>query len=944
MEGQSNVRKRNIQQQFFYPCFALIARLSVTYGAHLPIPMRFKKDAPNFFRLFAYRYNLSGIDFSSFKAHVYSNMPILMSVLVIWWSNVLLLQHDPEKKDLTLVNMVNIPSELYRTRMTLKGEFTESGTGSKSKSPGSKRASKDGNATTTIHHFQPLVKIEISKKKEFPYCKADAFSNHHFINVESLYGFKHSADINDQYTIRYLRLDTFLEMYLFSKEDIYPIFTKKLNEVIGLAPRDGCNVLRELFFSGEKPCNPPFAQKIVDNYMELDKAKVPQGILVMKRLLRFEATDAGSPNVEVSKKAPTGSQVPNSETPPVNQGEQVSSAKPGSTSDAAINIGQNDDSPTAANFGEEGQQVSSAKPGSTSDAAINLGDNDDSPAAGDTGDADEETGGAADIGHDDSSDQEMTGNDGEGDDGGGKMPATQDSTVTSAVSGSQKRKSLPQRGYGPPTVPASQSSESQVENSAVVANSDSAADERSSKRQKTGTAETVIENSATTQLSEKDSGLAALSLEPTNDASGPSNEPAYMTERIPRKAVDEVSGETNSANMGDKASESTVNIESPNKTIDKVGVSGTTTTIGSPKAIDSQLRASPSRNVGRPRSSPSRSIDKGGISPTKNAHGSGISLPLVDQDILSITNLRVALLNDIKNNQFGGQEEVWDGYGDQTPVPSDMFKDVFMYLYGTECVKDIDMMFFVEAATVLVENVRVQCANVALYLLHEHPSLKHDDDSWRAYMCRCCKLILSFESGRSLVFDLVKKIFTDWKQSDNRMITLLCILNVFIFTFDQKDLTYLPKNEDAAGEETDCDCPSFNYETDRYVDSVCQPDSDDNVKPSSKSPSEMLTVPTVNRQSSADSGDFFGFSPGDRIPRTNVLMPQLGDHAVAPSVDQNTTPGPQLGDHAVAPSVDQNTSPGTDAELVTAPSDTIVTTSADANAVETSQSEKEGTL
>jgi len=281
-----NFRKANLQQTFLYSSFRLIAGMSVRYGANLPIPFKFSKDnCEPLFLLFGYHYNLARVEADTLPHHIQTNFPILVSVLIIWWSNLMVNEHD--KKNLALQNTVAIANELYDNRITVYGYMTD------------KKITKanPGNPTT-ISHFDLLVKVEVQNLNSTTlisdFIPASTFAESDYVDPKEYFHKGYDEFKTEVSSVKVVRLETFLEKFLFSENNIYPKFTKHLIEYLKLA-QGGYTAVRELFVPQEehrkKSCCFPDVNSAVAKFMELTKEGRDRELEGIKSYLVFKEVD-----------------------------------------------------------------------------------------------------------------------------------------------------------------------------------------------------------------------------------------------------------------------------------------------------------------------------------------------------------------------------------------------------------------------------------------------------------------------------------------------------------------------------------------------------------------------------------------------------------------------------------------------------------------------------
>jgi len=303
----------------------MVTRLTVKYGAHIPIPFRFRKDAPNFWRLFCFRYNLSNISKEDFNSHVYTNFPVMVTVLFLWWTEQVLMELENKKTD-QRYSMISIPTELYDIctdfRSDMKPVF---------ETRGRKLGDAEGTETkdapmneTNLSYFEPLVKLSICDDVSvFGHCKSVIAGNVGFVDTVAKYNYKYTYDKHPDSLVqeKILSLEQFLEGYLFpaSQQDVFPAFTKHLDEMLGRVPNGGWTALKELFVivddkknKTKTVCTPPFATTAVDKYMGKNTNHAKSILSTIKQLLGYEGNSAvnavvvdddGGPAVASSKKA-----------------------------------------------------------------------------------------------------------------------------------------------------------------------------------------------------------------------------------------------------------------------------------------------------------------------------------------------------------------------------------------------------------------------------------------------------------------------------------------------------------------------------------------------------------------------------------------------------------------------------------------------------------------
>jgi len=292
----SNIKRGNLQSLFFYNSFQLVMNLSLQYGAHLPIPMKLKEFAPNLFRLFVFQFNLARVEPDTLPQQIYTNVPIIVAVLVLWWSNLIVAEFDQQDKSFEYT--ASIPIDLYKKRLTSKGYMAPYGP---------KRKLNEGEEETSLKHFQLMVKVEVSTNQdenaETMFCPSTLFDKQDYCNSEEWFT---EECRNNVAVIKVVPLERFLQKILFSGKNVYPRFFHHLEEFL-MVSQGGWSVIKHLFIPNEKdsnrykPCIFPDLTSAVSKFMEVHVDKKNEHLEGIKKLIVIFPENEISPSQKIAE-------------------------------------------------------------------------------------------------------------------------------------------------------------------------------------------------------------------------------------------------------------------------------------------------------------------------------------------------------------------------------------------------------------------------------------------------------------------------------------------------------------------------------------------------------------------------------------------------------------------------------------------------------------------
>jgi len=247
---------------------------------------------------------------------VYTNIPQVVLLLVLWWSHLTVRVCD--QNDRSLVHMVAIPKKLYDKRLNAFGEM---------KNLPKKGAPKDRKTNkplyelleTHIGHFEPLVEIVVDTKGTLVdgVCVMDRFwqadlGAEVIVNTQLRYGYEYPP-LKEPLKVVVIPLERFLEGYLFSDKDVYPTFTEHLEDVL-YRSLGGWIAMKHLFCLADKKADQksdpkaankgthqkskknsytayayPYASTAVGKFLDVDMKKDVQAQLDgIKKLIGFD--------------------------------------------------------------------------------------------------------------------------------------------------------------------------------------------------------------------------------------------------------------------------------------------------------------------------------------------------------------------------------------------------------------------------------------------------------------------------------------------------------------------------------------------------------------------------------------------------------------------------------------------------------------------------------
>ena len=184
-------------------------------------------------------------------------------------------------------NTVSIPVELYENCLTSRGEIYS------------------GKAIT-MENFDLFVKVEMKKKMVDPkepceYCRPEVFADSDMVDPEKYIEGGYANEDTEEIVVKVVRLESFLEKFLFSPSNVYPKFTKQLEECLTQA-RGGYVALQKLFLCVDQPSIPPDAVKAVPQFLEVYEDNSAAQLKSIAELIRVDENATTSGTVHASEK------------------------------------------------------------------------------------------------------------------------------------------------------------------------------------------------------------------------------------------------------------------------------------------------------------------------------------------------------------------------------------------------------------------------------------------------------------------------------------------------------------------------------------------------------------------------------------------------------------------------------------------------------------------
>jgi len=250
-----------LEPKFFKNCFQMIVRLSHKYGCNLPVNPSLHQYVPYLFDLMAVRHNYLDLPHSQYLRTISTNIPVLVTSLIIWWSHVNYHLQFGEGKEMRedLRYMVTVPTDAYKKRL-----HTRHG-GMKNLQDVPKRPPKargyDDMENTRMNHFVPFIQLVVPPEKIEEEITYDLIKEN-LINPKKVFGWnahevdKHRSQRDWQLIV--MPLENFIELILFNEkgQEYFDYFLKQWNDVIA-KNHCGLKILDDFFCPTDDKRIPP---------------------------------------------------------------------------------------------------------------------------------------------------------------------------------------------------------------------------------------------------------------------------------------------------------------------------------------------------------------------------------------------------------------------------------------------------------------------------------------------------------------------------------------------------------------------------------------------------------------------------------------------------------------------------------------------------------------